>query len=360
MSGRGARARHCTKQLHAGAGARVQGACATASRWSCSPSLRSGCWPPAAGSSPTRSCPGTPRTSSMPSSASSRPPSIRPCAVLESLSLRRASQRRRSAIADLLAAVRAVGAVRCGAVDPRLRSHRLRAPCRRRTGGRRAGLARGLAGGGLDPGGGDLHVRRTGLGPAAAHRHHPELRPFPGRAAASCRWRCSAARCRSRRAFGVVAAMLALGRNHEALLLCFVLAAALAGRDRRGRGQPALPARARARCWRRWAIVAAALVAVPLLLTMQFAALSNRPEVPLDTALEASLYPANLASLAVANVLGSLETHAGLLGAELRHPARGRRHRPVVQLSLRRRGDRPSSCCGSALPADGWRGAGRA
>ena len=30
-------------------------------------------------------------------------------------------------------------------------------------------------------------------------------------------------------AFGVVAAALALGRNHEALLLCFVLAAALAG-----------------------------------------------------------------------------------------------------------------------------------
>ena len=41
---------------------------------------------------------------------------------------------------------------------------------------------------------------------------------------------------------------------------------------------------------------------------MQFAALSNRPEVPLDKALEASLYPANLASLAVANVMGSLET----------------------------------------------------
>ena len=55
-------------------------------------------------------------------------------------------------------------------------------------------------------------------------------------------------------------------------------------------------------------VVAAALVAVPLLLTMQFAALSNRPEVPLDKALEASLYPANLASLAVANVLGSLES----------------------------------------------------
>ena len=56
------------------------------------------------------------------------------------------------------------------------------------------------------------------------------------------------------------------------------------------------------------AVVAAALLAVPLLLTVQFAALSNRPEVPLDKALEASLYPANLASLAVANVMGSLES----------------------------------------------------
>src|SRR5262249_34770299 len=55
-------------------------------------------------------------------------------------------------------------------------------------------------------------------------------------------------------------------------------------------------------------VVGGALMIVPLLLTMQFAALSNRPEVPLDRALEASLYPANLASLAVANVLGSLET----------------------------------------------------
>ena len=110
-----------------------------------------------------------------------------------------------------------------------------------------------------------------------------------------------------RRSFGVVAAMLALGRNHEALLLCFVLAAALAGEivtaeDKRRylherRGVLAT-----------MGIVAIALLAVPLLLTVQFAALSNRPEVPLDKALEASLYPANLASLAVANVLGSLET----------------------------------------------------
>ena len=123
---------------------------------------------------------------------------FRPVAVLEPLSLRRASQRRRPAIADLRAAVRAVGAVRCGAVDPRIRPHRLRALGRRRTGCRRAGLALGLAGSGFDPRGGDLHVRRSGLGPAAAHRHHPELRPLPGGAAAACRWRCSAARLRSR------------------------------------------------------------------------------------------------------------------------------------------------------------------
>jgi hypothetical protein len=108
-------------------------------------------------------------------------------------------------------------------------------------------------------------------------------------------------------AFGVVAAILALGRNHEALLLCFVLSAALAAEI------VATPDKRRYLHERRavlatMGVVAAALVAVPLLLTMQFAALSNRPEVPLDKALEASLYPANLASLAVANVLGSLET----------------------------------------------------
>ena len=55
---------------------------------------------------------------------------------------------------------------------------------------------------------------------------------------------------------------------------------------------------------------AAALVAVPLLLTLQFAALSNRPAIGLDEALQASLHPANLATMAVANVMGSLETTA--------------------------------------------------
>jgi hypothetical protein len=110
-------------------------------------------------------------------------------------------------------------------------------------------------------------------------------------------------------AFGAVTAVLALGRNHEALLLCFVLLAVLAGE---------IAGAARRADWLRercWVLVtmggtAAALVALPLLLTLQFAALSNRPAIVLDQALEASLYPANLATMAVANVMGSLETTA--------------------------------------------------
>jgi hypothetical protein len=114
-------------------------------------------------------------------------------------------------------------------------------------------------------------------------------------------------------ACGLVTAVLALGRNHDALLLCLVLAAVLAGEI------GSAPRRADWLWQRRWvlatmAFTAVALVAVPLLLTVQFAALSNRPAVPLESALEASLYPANLATLAVANVMGSLESTADYWG----------------------------------------------
>ncbi len=108
-------------------------------------------------------------------------------------------------------------------------------------------------------------------------------------------------------AFGVVAAMLALGRNHELLLLCFVLVAALVGEVLAADGKLRW-VRERGAVLATMGLVAAALLAVPVLLTLQFAALSNRPDVPLDRALEASLYPANLASMAVANVMGSLES----------------------------------------------------
>jgi hypothetical protein len=42
-----------------------------------------------------------------------------------------------------------------------------------------------------------------------------------------------------------------------------------------------------------------------MLLTLQFAALSNRPEIPLDDALKGSLYPAALAQLMIADIFGS-------------------------------------------------------
>jgi hypothetical protein len=113
--------------------------------------------------------------------------------------------------------------------------------------------------------------------------------------------------------FGVAAAVLALGRNHEALLLCFVLATLLAAEVASSEG-PLRYVRERAAVLATMGAVATALLAVPLLLTMQFATLSNRPAVPLEAALEASLYPANLASLAAANVLGSLESTLGYWG----------------------------------------------
>jgi hypothetical protein len=106
--------------------------------------------------------------------------------------------------------------------------------------------------------------------------------------------------------FGVVAAMLALGRNHEALLLCYVLAAALAAHVAEA-GDKRRFLRERAWVLSAMLLVGAVLVAVPLLLTLQFAQLSNRPHIPLKIAYEASLYPASLASLAVARVMGSLQ-----------------------------------------------------
>jgi membrane protein YfhO len=108
-------------------------------------------------------------------------------------------------------------------------------------------------------------------------------------------------------AFGVVTAVLALGRNHEALLLCFVLLAVLAGEIASASPRTEWLTERRS-VLATMAVTTAGLVALPLLLTLQFAALSNRPAIVLNQALEASLYPANLATMAVANVMGSLES----------------------------------------------------
>ncbi|MGE3708506.1 MAG: YfhO family protein [Hyphomicrobiaceae bacterium] len=106
-------------------------------------------------------------------------------------------------------------------------------------------------------------------------------------------------------AFGIVAAMIVLGRNQVSLMLAMVLAALALAEVLRA-PSPVSYVRQRIGVIAVMGIVIMALVAVPLLLTLQLAAHSNRPEVSLATALEASLYPADLASMAVANMFGQL------------------------------------------------------
>ena len=58
-------------------------------------------------------------------------------------------------------------------------------------------------------------------------------------------------------------------------------------------------------------VAGAVLLLVPLLLTMQFAALSNRPAEVLGDALRGSLYPANLTTVAIPDIFG---THSAYWG----------------------------------------------
>ncbi|MDB5610103.1 MAG: hypothetical protein JWP25_7003 [Bradyrhizobium sp.] len=110
--------------------------------------------------------------------------------------------------------------------------------------------------------------------------------------------------------FAIMAAGVALGRNQTALLLCVLLvAAALA--EILGSTQPVHYLRARSGVLTTMALAGSALLTVPMLLTLQFAQLSNRPSESLDDALRGSLYPANLATLVVANIFG---THGSYWG----------------------------------------------
>ncbi len=104
--------------------------------------------------------------------------------------------------------------------------------------------------------------------------------------------------------FGIVAAALALGRNQIAMLFCFVLMA-VAVREIVVAEHPRRYLAERVPVIGIMTVTGAALVALPALLTLQFATLSNRPHAALERALEASLYPANLATMLVPNIFGS-------------------------------------------------------
>ena len=116
--------------------------------------------------------------------------------------------------------------------------------------------------------------------------------------------------------FVVVAAVLLLGRNQVALLMCFLLAA-IALAEIATAPSPLVYLRARLPVLLLIAGLGVALIAVPLLLTLQFAALSNRPVELLSEALKGSLYPANLANLMVPDIFGTHSFYWGPDGRTL-------------------------------------------
>ena len=107
--------------------------------------------------------------------------------------------------------------------------------------------------------------------------------------------------------FGATSALIVLGRSQVPLLLSFTLAALLVWRLARDPGG-----------WRfvvgRLGVLALAgmtalaLIAIPMMLTIQFADFSNRPHEEIEAALRSSLYPANLANFFVPDVFGSLRS----------------------------------------------------
>jgi hypothetical protein len=102
------------------------------------------------------------------------------------------------------------------------------------------------------------------------------------------------------------AALIALGRNHVSLLLC-ALFLALAVRHVAAAERPWQGLARRAAILAAMAGLALVILLVPMLLTLQFAAYSNRPAIGLEVALMSSLYPVNFANFLVPNVFGSLE-----------------------------------------------------
>src|SRR4051812_14897388 len=101
--------------------------------------------------------------------------------------------------------------------------------------------------------------------------------------------------------FALVASALALARNQVALLLCLLLAAfALAAIVTAE--YPLRYLRERFAALITMAVGGLALISAPLLLTIQFADLSNRPAETYDVAVKSSLHPLHLAQLAVADI----------------------------------------------------------
>ncbi len=107
-------------------------------------------------------------------------------------------------------------------------------------------------------------------------------------------------------AAGLLAALMALGRDQVAFLLCLVLAGAVL-REIFREGAPLAALRRRLPVLLVAGVTVVTLMAVPILLTMQFLHGSNRPGISYGVALQGSLDPANLLTLFVPNAFGSLD-----------------------------------------------------
>ncbi len=105
--------------------------------------------------------------------------------------------------------------------------------------------------------------------------------------------------------FGIAGAVLALGRDQIAFFGCIILTAAFVAATLRD-GRPLAYLRERAGVLGTIVAVALAILAVPVLLTLQFLAGSNRPEIGYDIAAMGSLPLPSFATLFFPNVFGTL------------------------------------------------------
>lgn len=113
--------------------------------------------------------------------------------------------------------------------------------------------------------------------------------------------------------FGVVAALVLLGRNQLSYLGAWtLLGLVLHGWSRAERPWPWL--RARLPAFLLAGAIVVALAAVPYLLTLELAALSNRSTIALAEALQGSLHPVNLLTLLAADSTGALGSHLDYWG----------------------------------------------
>lgn len=106
--------------------------------------------------------------------------------------------------------------------------------------------------------------------------------------------------------FGLCASLLALGRDQVAFLLCITLLGYVTLSAAQS-GQAFSFLRTRLGVLSLSAVVIVAAMAVPVLLTMQFLADSNRPGFAFGVAAAGSLAPVNLITLLVPNFFGSLD-----------------------------------------------------